>query len=154
MKINGNEELLARLTTGQTGKSGKPVKGVFNALLRETAKSENTGIGESHSIQGPGSIRGVSFNPLFDAAPASISERIENFLNLLESYRDMLADPAVSLKDIDPVMRKLSSEKSNLQKIQGSLPAEDAALREILNQVLVAASLEEIKFNKGDYNPL
>ncbi len=152
MKITGNEEIFKQLPTGPTGKSGKPAKGVFGALLRDAVKTDKGSSGKNHPLREPSSIKGVSFNPLFDARSISIPDRVANFLNLLDSYRDMLADSGVSLREIGPVMQKLTAEKNNLQKVLGELPEGDE-LREILNQVLVAASLEEIRFNKGDYNP-
>ena len=153
MKITGNEALFKQPAASQAGKSGKRVRADFSALLEEATKNKNPATGNNQSTQSPGSIRGISLNPLFDTNSASIPNRVEAFLNLLESYRDMLADPAVSLKEIDPVMQELSSEKSNLHKMLGGIPQGDE-LKGILNQVLVAASLEEIKFNKGDYNPV
>ena len=152
MKITGNEEIFKQLAARETGKTGRPGKGVFNALLDQAARAETGPTVKPIPLQAPGSIKGVSFNPLLDVNSMSTPDRVENFLNLLESYRDMLADPDVSLKEIGPVMQKLVSEKSQLEHVLGNLPEGDE-LRSILNQLLVAASLEEVKFNKGDYNP-
>ena len=152
MKVTGNEAIFKQLVARETGRTDQPVKGAFNALLNQAARTDSEPGGQTVPLQAPGSIKGVSFNPLLDVNSLSIPDRAEHFLNLLDSYRDMLADPAVSLKEIGPVMEKLTAEKQRLQQIMGTLPA-GAELRTILNELLVAASLEEVKFNKGDYNP-
>ncbi len=153
MKITGNEEIFKQLVARESGQTGTPVKGAFNTLLDQAARTETGPAGKSLPLQAPGSIKGVSFNPLLDVNSISIPDRVENFLDLLDSYRGMLANPDVSLKEIGPVMEKLTSEKSQLQDVLGTLPEGDN-LRGILSEVLAAASLEEMKFNKGDYNPV
>ena len=152
MKITGNEEIFKQLAARESGRVAKPVPGAFNSLLDGVARAERDDGGKTRPLQAPGSIKGTFFNPLLDVNTASIPDRAENFLNLLDSYRELLADPGVALKKIGPVMEKLASEKSNLQQVLGTLPEGDE-LRDILNEALVAASLEEMKFNKGDYNP-
>jgi hypothetical protein len=153
MKITGNEAIFKQLVTRETDRTGKPAKGAFNALLDQAARTETGQAEKTPPLQAPGSIKGVSFNPLLDTRSMSLPDRVENFLNLLDSYRDMLANPDVSLREIGPVVEKLSSEKSKLQQVLGTLPEGDE-LKAILNELLVAASLEEVKFNKGDYNPV
>ncbi|MCP3952429.1 MAG: hypothetical protein GY697_09475 [Desulfobacterales bacterium] len=153
MKITGNEEIFKQLAARESGQTGRPVKGAFTSLLDQAARTDSGPAGETLPLQAPGSIKGVSFNPLLDVNSTAIPDRVENFLNLLDSYRGMLANPAISLKEIGPVMAKLMSEKSQLQQVLGALPAGDE-LRGILNELLVTASLEEVKFNKGDYNPV
>lgn len=153
MKVTGNEAIFKQLVARETGGTDKPVKGAFNALLNQATRADSEPGGRTVPLQAPNSIKGVSFNPLLDVNSQPLPDRIENFLNLLDSYREMLADPQVSLKEIGPVMEKLASEKQLLQQVQGTLPEGDD-LRAILNELLVAASLEEVKFNKGDYNPV
>jgi len=152
MKITGNEEIFQQLVARESGRAGKPVQGAFNSLLNRVSRSDGNGADKTRPLQTPGSIKGVFFNPLLDVNATSVPDRVENFLNLLESYRDMLADPGVSLKEIEPALKALASEKSELQQVLETLPEGDE-IRGILNEALVAASMEEMKFNKGDYNP-
>ncbi len=152
MKVTGNEAIFRQLVAREAGRTEKPVKGTFNTLLDQAARADSQPGGKTVPLRAPGSIKGVSFNPLLDVNSLSIPDRAENFLELLDSYRGLLANPEVSLKEIGPVMEKLSAEKQRLQEALTSLPAGDE-LRAIINELLVAASLEEIKLNKGDYNP-
>jgi hypothetical protein len=153
MKIIGNEEVFKQLVARETNRTAKPGNGAFNALLHKVARSDSDVDRQIRPLEAPGSINGVSFNPLLDVNSASVPDRVESFLNLLDTYRDMLADPDVSLKEIGPVMEKITSEKNQLQQVLGTL-SEGDELRGILNEALVAASLEEMKYSKGDYNPV
>jgi hypothetical protein len=77
-------------------------------------------------------------------------ERIENLLDILEKYRQQLADPEVTLKNIDPIMKNMMKEKENLAPVLDSLPDSDG-IKDIANQTLLTASLEITKFYRGDY---
>jgi hypothetical protein len=103
-------------------------------------------------------LQSTFINPLPGLQPASSSptdhqfaaNSIEDMINLLDRYREKLADPRTTLKQIDPVIRKMTQEMENLAPVLDSLPAGEG-LRKILNQTLVAASLEISKFYRGDY---
>ena len=77
-------------------------------------------------------------------------DRIENLIGLLDQYRHKLADPGITLKNIDPIIRKIDQETQNLVPIIDSMP-EDKDLKYLINQTLVTASLEVSKFYRGDY---
>ena len=77
-------------------------------------------------------------------------ERVDNLLNLLDNYRDKLADPQVTLRSIEPVINMIAKEKEQLSSVLESLPNEDE-LKDIVKRTLITASLEVIKFNRGDY---
>jgi len=47
-------------------------------------------------------------------------------------------------------MNTIAKEKDQLSRVLDSMPNEDR-LKDILNQTLITASLEVIKFNRGDY---
>jgi hypothetical protein len=69
---------------------------------------------------------------------------------MLDQYRNKLADPAITLKNMDPIIRQIDQETENLAPVLDSLP-EDENLKNIFNQTLVTASLEVTKFYRGDY---
>ena len=77
-------------------------------------------------------------------------ERIENLIDLLDQYRQKLADPLVTLKKIDSIVKEVAQEKENLAPVLDSLQ-DGEELKKILNQTLVTASLEVTKFYRGDY---
>ncbi|UCF93760.1 MAG: hypothetical protein JSW39_06275, partial [Desulfobacterales bacterium] len=77
-------------------------------------------------------------------------DRVENFLNLLDEYCQMLGDPRKTLKDIQPLVASMTRAKEDLTPLLHTLP-DGHGIKDILNQTLVTASLEIIKFNRGDY---
>jgi len=75
---------------------------------------------------------------------------VDSYVSLLEKYERGLADETVTLKDMAPVVQKLSDETERMKPFLDSL-APDDGLRSILNHALVTATVETIKFNRGDY---
>ncbi|CAB1068968.1 hypothetical protein JY97_12665 [Alkalispirochaeta odontotermitis] len=80
----------------------------------------------------------------------SAVDRTENLIGLLDQYRHQLADPQTTLRNIDPIIRKIDQEREGLAPALESLP-DDENLKQIINQTLVTASLEVSKFYRGDY---
>ena len=100
---------------------------------------------------------GIGLGPCFTElqsvveAPANrLDGRVERYLDLLDDYRRQLADPRVSLKGLDAMVREMEAGKDALAPALGSLPEGDG-IKDILNRTLVTASLEIIKFRRGDY---
>ena len=150
MKILNNEQVLKTVQHESKTKAQQPAGKEFGAILRETA--EKTTPAASAPLQS------TFINPLPGLQPTSSSptdhqftaNSIEDMINLLDGYREKLADPWTTLKQIDPVIRKMTQEMENLAPVLDSLPAGEG-LRKILNQTLVTASLEISKFYRGDY---
>ena len=150
MKILNNEHALKTFQHESKAKAQPSAGKEFGAILRETA--EKTTPAASAPLQS------TFINPLPGLQPTSSSptdhqftaNSIEDMINLLDGYREKLADPRTTLKQIDPVIRKMTQEMENLAPVLDSLPAGEG-LRKILNQTLVTASLEISKFYRGDY---
>ena len=150
MKILNNEQVLKTFQHESKTKAQLPAGKEFGAILKETVKnSTKTGLAP---------LQTTFINPLPGLQPVSSSlldhqfaaNSIEDMINLLDRYREKLADPRITMKQIDPVIREMTHEIENLAPVLDSLPA-DEGLRNILNQTLVAASLEISKFYRGDY---
>jgi hypothetical protein len=75
---------------------------------------------------------------------------IEEMINILDRYRENLADPGINLKKMDSVIQDMTREMENLTPVLDSL-LDDGKLKDILNRTLVTASLELSKFYRGDY---
>ena len=150
MKILNNEQVLKTFQHESRAKAQPPAGKEFDAILKETVKNSTTaGLAPSQT---------TFINPLPALQPASSSlsdhqlaaNSIEDMLNLLDGYREKLANPRITMKQIDPVIREMTREIENLAPVLDSLPA-DEGLRNILNQTLVTVSLEISKFYRGDY---
>jgi hypothetical protein len=150
MKILNNEQALKTFQHESRAKAQPPAGKEFDAILKETVKNSTTaGLAPSQT---------TFINPLPALQPASSSlsdhqlaaNSIEDMINLLDGYREKLANPRITMKQIDPVIREMTREIENLAPVLDLLPA-DEGLRNILNQTLVTVSLEISKFYRGDY---
>jgi hypothetical protein len=74
----------------------------------------------------------------------------EKTLDLLGQYQQALADPAQSLKQINPLVESLSLKVEHLQKLTQQF-ADGDPLHKIIREVGVVSAAEIAKFNRGDY---
>lgn len=150
MKINGSDEII------KSGYTDKPVqkeqvqndnfKNILKASVEQTAHHQAKT--QPPALMQP--ISAIKFPPLSPENKCITIERLDNILNLLDNYRKQLADPQVSLRQIEPLMNMIEKEKEQLSSVLDSLASEDG-LKDIVNRTLITASLEVIKYNRGDY---
>ena len=150
MKITGIDEIInngnANKTTRKQGAEGNAFKNILKSSLERTGQ-------HPAKVQRPSSINPVSaarLQPLSPAIRNATVERVDHLLNLLDNYRKQLADPTMTLRKIEPVMNTIIEEKEQLASLLDSLAGEEE-LKDIVNQTLITASLEAIKYNRGDY---
>ena len=139
MKIYGNDEIPKNGYSSKTPKNEQTTDADFKNILKESVEKSTEKPSEIQPATLLDPISAIRFNPLSPQDKNITVERVENLLNLLENYRQQLKNPNVTLRTIEPLSAKLDS-----------IPNEDG-LKDLLNQTLIAASLEVIKFNRGDY---
>ena len=150
MKIHNNDQILKNLYPETKTAAQPPAEKEFGSILKESVenvKKEDTEPRPTtfiNSLSGVQMIRSSKFDKQFAL------DRIENLIGLLDQYRHKLADPGITLKNIDPIIREIDQETENLAPVLDSLP-KDEDLKNIVNQTLVTASLEVSKFYRGDY---
>ncbi|MFH1058437.1 MAG: hypothetical protein V1797_07140 [Pseudomonadota bacterium] len=76
----------------------------------------------------------------------------ERALDILETYQQGLADKKRSLKELGGLVRAMDEEVAELTKVIDQMPPE-RELFGLLSEVAVAAMVESVKFNRGDYLP-
>jgi hypothetical protein len=150
MKINGIDEIIK---TGHAEKSAQKkadetddFKKILKASVEQTA-DQPLKVRHSPSIN---PLSGVRLQPLSLETKHATVERVDNLLNLLDSYRKQLADPTMTLRKIEPVIHTIIKEKEQLASVLDSVSGDDG-LKDIVNRTLITASLEVIKYNRGDY---
>jgi len=150
MKIYGDNEILKEGYPQKPQKSEITPNADFKDILKESVENapENPPKTQPSTLMDP--VSAIRFSPLAPQDKNITVERIHNFLNLLDNYRQQLNDTRVTLRTLEPVMNTIAKEKDQLSGLLDSLPNEDG-LKHILNQTLITASLEVIKFNRGDY---
>jgi hypothetical protein len=148
MKIQGNGDLLGRVRIEQPATPTAPAPGGFGEILKNSLNPASA----SGCATASGGAVSVQLRPADPATSSSVMERLEGFLDLMEEYRGKLADPRVSLKGLDPVVRSLERGRDALSPLLGMLPEGDG-LKDILNQALVTTEIEIMRFRRGDYLP-
>lgn len=150
MKIYGDNGILKQTFPQKTPEGEKAHDAEFKDILKESVEksTENPSKIQPATMMDP--VSTIRFNPSSDQDKNLTIERVDNLLNLLDNYRQQLSDPHVTLRTLEPMLNSIAKEKDQLSGLLDSLPNEDG-LKDILNQTLITASLEVIKFNKGDY---
>jgi hypothetical protein len=150
MKIDGNNGILKEGYSQHTPKNEKTPNGDFNTILKESVENATKSPSkiQSSSLMDP--VSAIRFTPLSPQDKNLTVERVHNLLNLLDNYRKQLSNPHVTLRTLEPLLNTIAKEKDHLSGLMDSIPNEDG-LKPILNQTLITATVEVIKFNKGDY---
>jgi hypothetical protein len=146
MKIHGNDELLKGLPTDKRFASNTPAASGFGDILKQTL--------ERAPLTGPASAThaAIQLRPIETTPNGAVAQRLEGFLDLLDGYCQKLSSSQVSLKGLEPAVKQLEQDRDALSPMLGLLPENDG-LKDILNRALVTASLEIIRFRRGDYLP-
>ncbi len=76
--------------------------------------------------------------------------QVEKTLGKLDEYTKALADPGQSLKKVSILVEELEEQADTLNKSSQSLP-EGHAVRDLMDRTAVVATVEAIKFKRGDY---
>lgn len=148
MKINFNNP---NIDVSKTGRSvQKPAAGAdFKSLLNDSLAGKTAANGPAQSMP-PSMAIGSLLQVKAGVDAASVLDRIDTFLDVLDQYRSGLADPRVTLKQLYPLIQKIDTEKQHLSAMNDHL-GEGDRLKGIIEDVLVTASQELAKFNRGEY---
>ena len=150
MKINGNNEIIKSIYPDKSQRSEQTSNTDFKDILKESVEKSARPATQIKTPSLINPLSGVRFNPESPQDKVSVVKRVDNLIDLLDDYRKQLADPTITLRSIEPVMKRITKEKDQLSSLLDSLPNEDR-LKDIVNRTLITASLEVIKYNRGDY---
>jgi hypothetical protein len=147
LKINGFDHGFTRVHADKSAQPAVPGSGGFGDILKVQMAAAP---GAAASGIGLGLVAPTQLQPVAQAPANRLDGRVERYLDLLDDYRRKLADPHISLKGLDAMVAEMEAGKDALAPALGSLPEGDG-IKDILNRTLVTASLEIIKFRRGDY---
>ena len=150
MKINGSDEIIKNSFAEKTVRREPDQKDDFKDVLKASVERTAHHPEKIKSSRLANSVSAIQFHPLSPENKNVMVERVDNLLNLLENYREQLADPQVTLRRIEPVINMIEKEKEQLSSVLEFLPNDDG-LKDIVNRTLITASLEVMKYNRGDY---
>ncbi len=149
MKIN-IQEIPGVAQTQKTHKQHDTPAGGFDQLLEKAMNPQSGQTPATSALPPLQSLSSLSFVVPTAAERTQTVKGIDELLNVIESYQTKMADPKVSLKEIYPLVQQMEKKTAELVPASEALPDGDK-LKEILNGVLVASTVEVIKFNRGDY---
>ena len=150
MKILNTEQVLKSLQRESRNNVNPFADKKFDAILKDTVK--NTATASNATLQ----TTFINPTPVLQTAPLAPSDQIyaadsiEDMINILDRYREKLADTRITMKQLDPDIKEMTRGMENLAHVLESHPV-DEGLRNIFNRTMVTISLEISKFYRGDY---
>ncbi len=134
----------------KTGAGRRTTGNEFHDILQEKIATSSKPEGHVMTLPPVQNIPTIQFDQILNIGTAQGIERVEQFLNLLEEYHRKLGDTNSTLKEFYPLVSSMEGEAAKIKPLLDSLPAGDE-LKDILNRAVVTATVEAIKFNRGDY---
>jgi len=128
----------------------------FAALLSTDEKKNQSlstlGLGESSAALLSGGLIGQlqAGMAVGQNQSASLEDEVTQLLDVLEQYTAALGDSAQTLKNIAPLAEGLSKGAEKLSLSSLSL-ADDDPLKGLANETALLASVEALKFKRGDF---
>jgi len=134
----------------RTSQSKKSEKGVSFAHILDDVAGK---VSSSHTppVAGSGGIDPVA-SMSAQSIPSSNQEQVlaraSDLLDLMDKYAQALGDPKRTLKSIEPLVRRMEGELENLEI---SSLGEGKDLTRLSSEIVMAAKVEAMKFDRGDY---
>ena len=153
MEIDPDEKILPSVIAVRDHETEKPGGVTFGEILEEFMDAPKKVGTQDHAISSIAHKSDIQLNGFQAKTENPVIERAEQLLDILGEYQRKLADPVFTLRDISPLVQQL--ETCNI----GLVPEIDALadgdeLKDILNEVIIASTVEVVRFNRGDYvNP-
>ena len=126
---------------------------MFNGILtNQIEKSCNNNILEENSTlpEIQGSFKAQQLNLSLDQT--QFTQKLEASLDLFETYASWLGDPGKTLKQTHGLLEQVLSRTKTLALDFKEDGTSNTDLKQILNQLMTTAEVEQIKFNRGDYS--
>jgi len=147
MKIERTDSLQSPQPGGRKKKT-EPRGERFGTILEKT-------ISQPASTAKPGSLQSLppaggiaAYVPT--AERKTLVGRADQLLDLLEAYRQKISGPGLPLRDAYISMKAIEDRADELAPFVEDLPEGDD-FREFLNRLVITASVEALKFRRGDY---
>lgn len=124
----------------------------FKEIYRKKTTSVSETDGEMKPTNFVSNLRPPQFSN--EASPPTtdmVVDQVQRLIDTMECYQQKLMEKKVTLKDIHPLIQKMTTESESLSTVSKKLSATDS-LRSIVNQSLILSSVEIVKYNSGFYN--
>lgn len=84
-------------------------------------------------------------------ANVDILKQSDKVLDLLDDYARELADPAKTLRDIEPLVESIKQEVGIIESVGSDKFHNDKDLERLIKDLAVTANVAMFKFHRGDY---
>lgn len=128
--------------------SGKSNSKTFQSALATVLKGKNAESTRPKPTVPLGEISPVYSKSVAIGRAESLSQT-EQLIEMLDHYTAQLKDPGNSLKDLAPLMNEIKSKAATLAASSGDDMA-DSSLKKIIDKVTLTATVEYVKFYRGD----
>ena len=153
MKIDGPNDIASSVFTDKATQKESTSDSEFKDILKASVERPQQTPAPIQTPSHANPLEPIRFTPLSPEARETTVERLDNLLNLLDQYRGQLADPKVTLRQIEPLLNTIAKEKEQMSAVLNVMPDGDG-LKDIVHRTLITTSLELIKYNRGDYIPV
>jgi hypothetical protein len=147
MKIERTDNLQSPKPGSRNKKAG-PKGEAFGSILEKTISQPASALkpGNLQGLPPAGGITGYSAT----ADRKMLVGRADQLLDLLEAYRMKISGPSSPLQDAYISMKAIEDRADELSLYVENLPEGDD-FRDFLNRLVITASVEALKFRRGDY---
>lgn len=123
---------------------------LFQNTLKAMLETNEIQKASARKADAASEIIAPSYVKIEDPSANALNET-NTLLDLLETYSKEMENPEKSLKDIEPLIISIKNHATRLMKEFDETMHPDANLRKIAEQCALAANVEYIKFQRGDY---
>ena len=153
MEIDPDKRILSPLMPAKDPAAEKPSGLAFGEVLDELVDSPKKADAQACGISSIAPMPDIQLNGFQTQGENPVIDRAERLLDVLGEYQRKLADPVFTLRDISPLVQQLEALNSDLVPEIDAL-ADGDELKDILSEVIIASTVEVVRFNRGDYvNP-
>ena len=150
MKIDRLDEIKPIVPQERSGTSEK-AEVPFKTVLKETLKGHKQAEQPAVCSGIQPSLYNMSVSPAVLDRPDIALQKTEDLIGLLDQFRNQLANPAVTLKEIEPLVDEMERNQLRLKGVAESL-AKEKGLKLIVDEVLVVTAKEILRFRGGEYS--
>jgi hypothetical protein len=126
-------------------------QGEFDAIFRQAVDSTEFKGAKMESAPLVSEIRPAKFSSEWMPSANRVVDRVQELIDTMGLYQHKLIDPGATLKDIQALVQKMTSQSESLSATSNTVEGEER-LQAIVNQSLTLASMEIAKFNSGYFN--
>lgn len=149
MKIDSNEKIQQVAGSAPDVAKKTQVVAGFDTVLKDTILQSNSApAGEENPVrQMMRTSPGLEILPNYQVTADAVADGL---IEVLETYQQMLADPAADLRMIQPVIEQMRTRVAGTETVLAGIP-DDNPVKAIVRETVMCMTEEVDKFYSGYY---